>query len=143
MGPTVAFAVNALQTTSAIPHFLQLPLPLDWSQRLSPKDFLIQIISEAKCQGTQPATDGTRSGPSISEMGFWSWLSHQMAGNEDPVPGDGGIDSPWHEAEVQLRVAERNAQEKPKNQGNSLPPGYGIGRCCWGQLTQQRKTSKA
>lgn len=139
----VAFAVNALQaTSSAIPHFLQLPPPAG-SQRLSPKDFLTQIISEAKCQGTQPATDGTRSGPSISEMGFWSWLSHQMAGNEDSVTGDGGIDSPWHEAEVQLRAAERNTQEKPKNQGNSLPPGYGTGRCCWGQLTHQRKTSKA
>lgn len=41
-----------------------------------------------------------------------------MAGNEDSVTGDGGIDNPWHEAEVQLRAAERNAQEKPKNQGN-------------------------
>lgn len=99
------------------------------SQWPSPKEVLhANLASEAKCQGTHPATDG----PNVSGGGCWSWLPRQMAGNEDAVAGDGGTESPWHWHQVEIRAAGmtpgyaglRYWSHKP---GSGPPPGYGAG----------------
>lgn len=67
------------------------PRTVGRSHGLSLMDFPHAVfISEPERRGSRPATDGTKSGPSVSGMGFWSWLSHQMAGHEDSITGDWG-----------------------------------------------------
>lgn len=60
----------SLPCDSHVVPLRSVPAPLAGSQELFPSCTQISI-AETKCQGIQPATDGTRRAPRISEIGFW------------------------------------------------------------------------
>ena len=62
-------------------------LPLGWTQGLSPIKPSSQKLDARETDLKQMVPVG---GPRVSEIGFWSWLSHQMADSEDSITGNRG-----------------------------------------------------
>ena len=78
--PVLSFILFLAEAWALLPNDFQLSQSL-----ISPIKPSSQKLDARETDLQQMVPGG---GPRISQVGFWSWLSHQMAGSEDPITGD-------------------------------------------------------